>query len=362
MRLILHPGHGKCGSSTIQRFLKRNLKRLHEHRIGVVNQNLEIGIPRRYEWDTPALFLKEFIIGNQKPNLLKEKLCWLKKNARKKNYEAVILSAENLSNERCYNAQFRIHEAFQNVFEEILIIYYIRRQDEFLLSAWQQWGMKKGLTFPEYVEKSMRTNQPNYLQWIQEFEKIYGKEMLKVGLVNHETLFKGDLLSDFTPKVGLDDGQFEKVSNANVSLHLTYSEVLRRISGHFKDHLDNQIKNLLNRKSTYAKHILFSNRKPSVFFKYSKQIMEYYYEINRRIHAEFFNQYDFEKLFGKEKYCSNSREQDSSDEIDEIKEIIAIQNDLIFGLIAKQEKMEKHVRDLSQEKLMIKLRNILGKY
>jgi len=362
MKLILHPGHGKCGSSTLQEFLKKNLDKFEDLGIGIVNQNLELGKLRKQDWAPPTFMIQDILAGRIEPEIVKIKFEKLKDETRKRRFKAIILSCIHLLHTKRINGEILIHDEIKRTFEEVLVIYYIRRQDDFLLSAWQQWGIKRGLTFPEYIEESKLIQRPSYLKSIKDFQSIYGKEALKLGLINRQILYKGDLLTDFIHRIGLENDPFEKVSDVNISINLSYSDILRRISGYFKDQSDNHLKNLLQRNSTNAKHILFSNRKPSFFYNYSLQIMQFYEDINREIHEEFFNQYDFEELFGKNIYDFKTGDQRLPDEMEELKEVIAIQNDLIFSLISKHANLANRMNSHSRKKIKSRVRRFLKGY
>lgn len=137
MKLTLHVGMGKTGTSAIQRFL--NQEKLDLAEAGIFNtgnrfQNLKSNF----------LFKKQGEITNT--NLLKEGLQALSDTAKNlHNISHIVWSNESLSMSRNYENLIEeisrsILEA--GVFDEVTVILAFRRQDDWLESAYRQWGLK----------------------------------------------------------------------------------------------------------------------------------------------------------------------------------------------------------------------------
>ena len=337
MKLILHVGHNKCGSSTIQSFLKANISKFNNQRIGIVNQFMKISDSDDKNWVQPGMYFHKILFTENKSDI-KRDLILLKEEAEIKNLNSIILSDERLSSRLCFNNDKNLLEDISSVFNNIEVIYYIRRQDEYCLSAWQQWGIKQGKSFQEYMIDSYRLKEPDYKLSIEGFKSIFGEHALKVGFINKITLFNENLLSDFISKLGFEDKDFSLVSDANKGIHAGYSDILRRTSKVFGSPVDNEIKKLINKNITNSSDIIYSKEKPVIFYSYSNEIMSFYEKDNIEIHNTYFPNYDFNLLFDKNKYKIKSDKEIFEIEIEQLKNLIAIQNDFIFTMINRNNK------------------------
>ena len=132
--LYLHVGAGKTASSAIQKFLHVNATTLEASGIYVPDNSVNGQLRGRgqHVMYCGSLLQNRATAGER----LKEDLARIV--AKKPDCKSIVLSAENLSNP----------SGFPTIFEEISeiydirIIFYIRRQDDYLISAWQQWYCK----------------------------------------------------------------------------------------------------------------------------------------------------------------------------------------------------------------------------
>src|SRR5690606_36558944 len=120
--------------SAIQAFLNLNVDDLRREGIVVPDNDLGLTGP---EWGNHVGVLRGYV---ESPTLgraaLESAIETIVREAD--NAAAVLLSAENLA------GRSTAPSLFQNLVRDhdIEVILYIRRQDEFILSAWQQWNVK----------------------------------------------------------------------------------------------------------------------------------------------------------------------------------------------------------------------------
>ena len=361
MKLILHVGHGKCGSSTIQAFLKHNLNSFYEQGIGVVNQHMKISEPNDLEWWQPATYFHKMIFGNQDTSYLKSDLEKLKHEAEQKKINTIILTNERLCNPKCLTGELNVLEIIGEVFSQVEVVYYIRRQDEYLLSAWQQWGIKLGQSFEVYVEHAITVLKPNFKQCIDGFSKVFGADSLRLGFINKEVLLNGDLITDFINKIGLDINKFTSIKDTNLGIQSGYSDILRRTPTLFESQFDNALKTVLEKNIRYSADILYSKAKPTNFYKLSKKIMDVFESDNKYIYENYFQQFSFDLLFDSNKYEVKSEYDGLRLDNEELRNVLAIQNDLIFSLISKTERLEKEIKKVVNASLLGKLKSKLRK-
>lgn len=144
LRLIVHIGAGKTGTTSIQRALVTQQKSLIEQGFWYLGLMLENAPVKRYPWQRALAFeelmsLTESEITAQLADVLSSSVDIIASSGCK----TAILSNEAFLNRP------KVHRAIIPVFEqlaekgwEIEIVTYIRRHDAWMQSAYQQWGLK----------------------------------------------------------------------------------------------------------------------------------------------------------------------------------------------------------------------------
>src|SRR4051812_13585660 len=132
--LLLHIGANKTGSSAIQEFLRFHFEALARHGVIVAPSDLMRGGPVTGQ-HVPFLEHLRFDMAFGR-KIVTERIGLLMRDLPERG--TLVISAENLSN---LNGT---HELFADSIPKhnVQIVLYIRRQDELLVSAWQQWGSK----------------------------------------------------------------------------------------------------------------------------------------------------------------------------------------------------------------------------
>lgn len=295
MKLILHPGHAKCGSTTIQNFLRINRQLLFANKVLVPDINFlmfdEPGV--NLVTESPRFFIRQVMTSGDFEKL-RNRLSEIRE--RYSGY-TLIVSAENLTNSIEENGNGRkIHNVFSEFFEEISLVYYIRSQDCFLLSAWQQWGFKTGQVFLEYMKRAYARRMPNYMQSVKLFEKIYQRENISVTFLDRDVLHDGDLISDFLYRTNLPNLEFKKSNkNENLSLNPYFCEYLSGCSGLFPDVHNQDFKRFLEKNMNGDEELFFRH---DSYFPTERRIdlLDKFSDDNEYIFTSYMKELDYKKI------------------------------------------------------------------
>lgn len=150
MNIIIHNGHGKTGSSSIQSSLNVNKEILNNNKIFYVGLNFEYSPFKKYAWQKPygwplLIELTQKEINNQLYEVLHNTINQL----TELEYNTIIWSNESL-----FTAVSSLTSVLDLISKEhnVLAITYLRRHDRWVDSAYKQWGIKhkaeKGVVIP----------------------------------------------------------------------------------------------------------------------------------------------------------------------------------------------------------------------
>jgi LmbE family N-acetylglucosaminyl deacetylase len=222
--LVLHIGTDKTGTSAIQSLMARNTAPLgdrgvcypltgreegesHHHYLfaGICDFAEKAGFAARADWPVMVDALVKELEGRPE--------------------ETVLLSSELLSQ----GVDFAALERLKEIFGSVRIVLYLRRQDEYVLSRYEQ--AVKTLGMAETFDPA-RVALPDYVSLIADWENFAGREHVTVRPY-HRVLFPdSSVCSDFARHaLGLElDAAFELPSEAasNPRLSPLAIEVLRR--------------------------------------------------------------------------------------------------------------------------------------
>lgn len=341
IELILHPGHSKCGSTTIQDFLYANRLVLRER--GIFFPDSEFNFPgnKEYQIDrthTPRDFIEKVIQGELSIDVLEKKLDTFLIKAEEQGCKKLIITAENLVNAITSPQLKSIHSLFSTRFSKTKIIYYIRDQKELLLSAWQQWGHKKGETLEVYIDKMLKTNFGNYTFVTHQLSAYYPNAELKVCSLDKKHLIKSSLTSDFCVRAGLNSKGLNfsrEVSNAGLSSAVC--ESLTKIHTVYENPHTQKVKNAILASAPNSKKLISKKYSAKLPLDLESKISGRYLESNKQL----------EKLYysGNPVFPSTDRKNDSNSEnemsvlqqrIEKLEDIVAIQMDMILTLSGKK--------------------------
>jgi len=302
MRLIIHPGHAKCGSTTIQQFLAKNRRYLYANRVLIADTEFRMPSDNDFEWEaeTPRGFF-ERVVREDKFELLEKRI---KAIGSSSDFDIFIISAENLPNHLDGNGR-RIYEIFTTHFTDIQIIYYIKPQDTFLMSAWQQWGYKTGISLHNNIIKAIANGLPNYCDIVKKLETIFTKEAIRVIPLSKHVLREGDLLKDFVFACNIDLSNIDYTQNAaNKSMSLILCETLGQNPELFKDIHDESIKDMLV-KFTNDNDLLYTRFDEMLTLEDREEVLSHFLLDNQYLHENYFSHVKFSNVFSAQKSFDN---------------------------------------------------------
>lgn len=304
--VILHIGAGKTGTSSIQRCLAINADEIQKHDIYVPSTDLTLDgqITGQHVWYFASL--RKNTIEEAKAKLETDLRTQLKNQSQSR----ILLSAENLSDRNGISSLFKDLASECN----IKVIFYIRRQDDYLLSAWQQWFAKADNDFWAWILRSAG-NIANWKLVIEDWERIVPKENIKVRVYDRSELVNEDVVSDFFNLLEIPTSSLnmERGTNQNPSFNLGILDLVEKNSNLFEGAHDNEFYNFLAKFSPSSKKI--SKHSP-ISFKQRMAILSKYNDSNNWILENYFPN-DRNSLF------RNPKESDfvelSSDQLEDLK-------------------------------------------
>ncbi len=216
MKLILHIGGAKCGSSAIQQFLRRNAPQMHTHGILVPSTQLDLaddGDRGHQVW-----FFESVRSRADGPQHLFGRLKALSVYMEQNGLHTLLISAENLMNSGGFDA---ILKEAQKLFD-LQIVAYIRRQDDYFTSAWQQWYLKTYPSFRAYLEDRVGKDA-NWAKMLEPWDRSFGRDRMVVRRFQASVLVNGDIVDDFLSITGLQQESYARqsaLSNPSFDEHL----------------------------------------------------------------------------------------------------------------------------------------------
>ncbi len=238
--LTVHIGCAKGGSSSIQRFLRRNAAELRARGVVVPPAGLEAGAPPRGQ---QIDFFQRAVVGNRARPIdgLEERLLGLLGSVGGVEAREIVLSAENLCNPVGFE---RLLEGLQRRFR-VRILMYVRRQDDYLESAWQQWYVKEGRSLLAWMIEHVGT-VANWYEMVAPWGDAFGDDAVTVRRFDRAHLVGQDVVADFCQYAGIDlTGLQAPKQEANPSYDNRLSAVLEGRPGLFEGPHDHSFYDML---------------------------------------------------------------------------------------------------------------------
>lgn len=241
MRIILHIGHPKCGSSTIQKFFANNWKELEQQHIGYIDANFEL-FSREASPKTLVEYFRKIKEGSLSKATLKTDLEQVLIQAEQKSLNTIVISAENLA-----DIYFSDLLGPLIASQDIEILYYVRKPDDWLISAWKQWGFKQGINLENYIDRNIASRRTLFRNVIEAYLAAFPDAKFHVNLISKAFLHDGDLLSDVNHSLKIDTSNLHSVRNSNESLDIDILEALSGVPSLFDSPHDNRLVNQLRK-------------------------------------------------------------------------------------------------------------------
>jgi hypothetical protein len=279
-RISIHIGHQKCASTTLQAALFANLEALR--RRGAVVADEQLGFPLEGPLGGPPTFYVDRMCDREEDGL-HEAVARLHEAVRglPEQVDHLIVSAESLTRPRAEFFAKALAHAYR-----VEVIYYVRRPQDFLVSAWAQWGCLKGLPLRAFVEHEFGLARPDYLavaeRWAAHAASCH------VAPLHPSALRGGDVVQDFFAALGYPDLEVAAPPPQNVMLDWSLLEVFADCPFLFQDIHDTALGDWLKQM------VKQEAERPLLAGDLVAEIAARYDESNRRLHARFFPDVDFD--------------------------------------------------------------------
>jgi hypothetical protein len=305
IELVLHPGHSKCGSTSIQRAVQRNRKELEKQGVFFPDGNFLFSFDKNCEFkeDTPRRYFKNIIQSPTQKELSRNLMLFSSRldevldSALKNNIKKIIVTAENLVNDLSNGVGKKIHEILASKFSKVKIVYIIRRQDEFIVSAWQQWAHKQNVGIEQFVNNCLDKKHPNYLVNARFFSNCYGANNLQVLPLKNRT-FGSNIIETFFDSINVECSNLDtKDVRLNETLNPHLCEVLAQVDGLYTSVHDDAVKIKLL-ELTDRSPVVARKDKWFLSIQVREKILQRFEQHNRDLHREFLSEFSYEEVFG----------------------------------------------------------------
>jgi hypothetical protein len=230
MRIILHIGLYKTGTTAVQRFFTRNRSALTERGVLYPESFTKFDAHHPLPWALGVGHRDK--VPSVRPD---EVVRAILQEAASAGADTVILSSEEFINLEAAERLQKLKKLFDGHAIEIII--YLRRQDSLLLSSYGQhvrmYSIRFSGTISDFLLKhSNFLIKYNYWGMLQRWAAVFGSDAMRIKLYDQARFPQGNIVQDFadTLGIGLDGCDVRKVSGINRNLSDLGLEVLRRLN------------------------------------------------------------------------------------------------------------------------------------
>ncbi|WP_262689461.1 sulfotransferase [Kordiimonas aestuarii] len=283
VKLYLHIGYPKCGSTTIQEALHINRMALRKLGYGVCDGDLDLMNAKSSHEFPVGFFRKQYdAVRAGKAVDLEPAFAKLAKSASREKLKAVVISAENLGAAWAPSALACAQQYFDCKF-----ISYFRRQDDWLVSSWAQWQFKSGESLQAYLTRRMRSAQRGvYKNALAAYLAEFPREKISLRFLSRAHLKDGDLATDFWREIGLSQPDLQPVQSKNISFSAPLATVLKESPYLFRDAHDNKLTSFIDAHHQYRGKV----KKDPLTVAQRREILEKFQAENRWIEETFFTE------------------------------------------------------------------------
>lgn len=296
MKLILHIGIEKTGTTSLQSFLTLNKIKLEE--AGVYLSSFSAighGNNRKlvaYFQDNFDDFHDDFGINDNQSykdyfkGFLDSMSLEIEEAKSKKNFKAFIITSEHFhSRLKTVEELSKLKSFLDKHFKQIKIICYLREQSSLFLSLYSTYIKSGGYNDLEAQRKeTVHKENPyyNFKKFLENWEIVFNQENINLNIYEQNKLFKKNICNDFTNLIGVKNN-FEYPIILNSSFNLKEIEFLRAVNFYYKDNTNFRKKFLQiikNSNILKGKKLLYSN---------SNLIYQQFDESNKQVFKKYFN-------------------------------------------------------------------------
>jgi hypothetical protein len=219
LKLILHVGRHKTGTSSLQIFFAQNYELL------VKQYGILYPIVGLDQWHKNHHPLVEDLVNHGTP-INRDSILGIISEAREHGCHSVLLSSEMLARPSLSIEQLQLLKRAFSDFAEITIVIYLRKQDDFLESVYAnriRVGLLSAPTTIHDLDAAL-----DYHQFVMRYAGIFGKDNIVVR--SFDEAIKGSIYSDFLASI-LGIASFEQfqrpIKQANQRYSWWFIRVLR---------------------------------------------------------------------------------------------------------------------------------------
>lgn len=258
-RLYLHIGHGKTGSSSIQRVLTENrdilLENGYAYPSSQVNHTFLHGISSQnyQDWPHSLQLMRGRTSQSEVEQFFKECVNELESYKSNKNVHSVILSSESLANLSPGQCK-TLHDILKSIFDVISVIIYLRPPISYLNSIAQQ-NIKSGAkTLEEIISNPSRSIfSPRKLD--KSFIRHFGLENIVARKFTSKDLVNSDIVDDFCEAIGLNETVYKKFNRGTSASNSSLSREAVILSNFIAQERPQRLeKGGVNMRRTFTSH------------------------------------------------------------------------------------------------------------
>jgi hypothetical protein len=245
VKILLHIGTEKTGSTSIQRFLRRNRERLPRHGFATstsLGPRSHVALAVMSLGDRPTSRLHKRLglaTRSDVEQYRRDRTAALRAELAAYEDATVLLSCEQLSflpnNQQKVQ---RLCDWLHGFSEDIRVLVYLRRQDSMLVALYSQ-ELKSGRTAPLEVpglDKAGAGSKYDYLAMIDRWSQVVGADRVQPRVFERGQLVGGDVIEDYLDAIGLGaSDEFDYPDERNPSLDAAGMEFLRLFNQHVPD-------------------------------------------------------------------------------------------------------------------------------
>ena len=314
MKAYIHIGTHKTGTTALQKFFILNKKNLLERGYcypqKARQQNKENKPIVSHHYLAAYLGFKgsKKILENTNFELTRQE--WkhfIFSETKRQNCSSIILSSELFSRPKSIDAIQNLKAIFSGI--ETKIICYLRRQDHYLVSMYNQ-STKSANNFTKNITEFIENIEIDYYTLLTNYATVFGKENIIVKQYDYSLFKDNSIFSDICSAVGIDkidSWEQPKKENSNISLNQDIIDLITLIKKNYPKEkaieIIKHVKELDYKGVVPPKSILSTEQR--------KQILNKYRDSNKKIAKEFLNK---SYLFDETDLSQNS-EQDEYQEL-----------------------------------------------
>jgi hypothetical protein len=269
MKIIIHIGWHKTGTTAVQAFLKKNNEKLiHENKLYYATEGLVNFAHHHIAWA---------LKGINKPPLAKLNSTNVSILIKQAIESAKKLGCQNLifsSEEFCTFSEkeiVRLKEILDYDNNKTIIVAYVRRQDLLIESSYNTevkwWGSRMTDGFPQYVKN--KTPFIKYDLALDSWANVFGLENIKVRLYDSAVMPRNDIRLDFCLVTGIDSGNLifgnKRINRSLGPKSIAFLRILNRLN--IPKVLHEKIVSILQRFEKSSKCILFDPQRRIEFME-----------------------------------------------------------------------------------------------